>query len=78
MKPKGKQSVRSAVESVLGSMPKFQKFSTLGLTATVARMICRPSVFPDTVLRKCRELRDEGKIDFICIDKGKSLYKKLL
>jgi hypothetical protein len=76
-KPKGKQSVRSAVEEVFNSMPKYHKFSTLGLTAIVARMICRPSVFPDTILRKARELRDEGKVEFTCIDKGKSLYKKL-
>jgi len=75
-KIKGKQSVKSAVEEVYNSMPRFQKFSTIGLTATVARIICRPQVFHDTVLRKMRELREEGKADFECIDRGKSLYQK--
>jgi hypothetical protein len=76
MKPKGKQSVRSAVEEVFNGMPRFHRFSTIGLTATVARMICRPQVFPDSCLRKLRELREEGKADFVCVSKLKSIYEK--
>lgn len=75
MKPKGKQSVRSAIEEIYPTLPR--KFSTLGLTATVARMICRPEVFPDTVLRKARELKEEGKINFVNIDKARSIYMKI-
>jgi hypothetical protein len=74
MKPKGKQSVRSAVEELLVEMYPGHRFSTLGLTATVARVINRPQVFPDTVLRKCRELRSEGKVKFKSVDKAKSIY----
>ena len=73
---KGKQSVISAVETVFNSMPKYKRFSTIGLTATVARMICRPQVFPDTCLRKLRLLRTEKKANYICIDREKSLYEK--
>ena len=75
-RPKGKQSVQSAVEEVFNSMPRFRRFSTIGLTSTVARMICRPQVFPDTILRKLRLLREDGKADFVCIDRGKSIYEK--
>ena len=76
MKPKGKQSVRSAVEEIYNTMPRHHRFSTIGITTTVARMICRPQVFPDTVLRKLRELRTEGKADFVSISKSKSIYEK--
>lgn len=74
MKPKGKQSVRSAVEEVLVKMYPGHRFSTIGLTATVAWMIRRPQVFHDTVLRKARELRSEGKVKFKNVDKLRSIY----
>jgi hypothetical protein len=77
MKPKGKQSVRSVVEELLVKMYPGHRFSTLGLTATVARMINRPQVFPDTVLRKARELRSEGKVKFKNVDKLRSIYQVL-
>jgi hypothetical protein len=73
---KGKQSVKSAVEQVFNDMPRHTKFSTIGLHSTVARMTCRPQVFPDTVLRKLRELREEGKADFVNIDRERSIYQK--
>ena len=77
MKPKGKQSVRSAVEELLVKMYPGHRFSTLGLTATVARMINRPQVFADSCLRKARELRSEGIVKFKCVDKAKSIYQIL-
>jgi hypothetical protein len=75
--PKGKESVMNAVEEVFNNYPRFHKFSTIGLTATVARIICRPQVFPDTCLRKLRLLREKGKADFKLLDRQKSLYQKL-
>jgi len=75
MKPKGKQSVRSAVEEIYPRLP--QRFSMISLHAMVAREINRPNVFGDTVRRKLFELREEGLISFKNIDKARSLYHKL-
>jgi hypothetical protein len=74
MKPKGKISVRKAVESIYPSLPR--KFSMISLHAMVARETNRPYVFMDTVRRKLMELREEGSISFKNIDKAKSIYHK--
>jgi hypothetical protein len=74
MKPKGKQSVRSAVEELYPIMPV--RFSTLHFHTLVSRKIGRPEVFHDTILRKMRELKEEGKINFKNIDKARSIYMK--
>ena len=73
--PKGKQSVQSAIEDLYPIMPV--RFSAIHLTKLVAKRIGRPKVFPDTVLRKCRLLKEENKINFKNIDKSRSLYLKL-
>jgi hypothetical protein len=75
MKPLGKQSVRSAIEDIYPWLPV--RFSAIHLHKLVGRRIGRPDVFPDTILRKCRELKGEGKINFKNIDKAKSIYQKL-
>jgi hypothetical protein len=74
MKPKGKESVRKAVEKLYPELPL--KFSMISLHAMVAREINRPYVFMDTVRRKLMELREEGSISFENIDKAKSIYHK--
>jgi len=73
-KPKGKESVKSAVARIYPELPR--KFSMVKLHAMVAREICRPQVFMDTVRRKRDELRKEGVIHFKCIDRQRSLYQK--
>jgi hypothetical protein len=75
MKPLGKQSVRSAVEEIYPIMPV--RFSTLHLHTLVSRRIGRPDVFHDTILRKLRELKEEGIINFRNINKAKSIYMKI-
>ena len=74
MKPKGKISVRLAVQRVYPGLPR--RFSMISLYAMVAREICRPQVFMDTVRRKLMELREERLISFENIDKAKSIYMK--
>ena len=61
-KPLGKQSVRSAVEYLYEIMP--MRFSTINLHTLVTKQIGRPQLFHDITLRKMRELREEGKINF--------------
>jgi hypothetical protein len=74
-KPKGKQSVYSAVKEVYPVLPV--RFSALFLHHMVAKRIGRPEVFIDTCLRKLRLLKEEGSINFENCDKLRSLYMKL-
>ena len=74
MRPKGKTSVKEAVKRIYPILPR--RFSMIGLHATVCREICRPYLFLDTTRRKAMELREEGIIDFRCIDRAKSMYEK--
>jgi hypothetical protein len=53
------------------------RFSAIHLHKLVGMMIGRPEVFPDTILRKLRELKQEGKINFKNVDKARSLYMKI-
>jgi len=73
-KPKGKISVRAAVEKIYPMLPR--RFSMMRLHAEVIREIRRPYLFLDTTRRKLQELRDEGLVDYDCIDRQKSLYHK--
>ncbi len=75
MKPLGKQSVRSAIEDLYPIMPV--RFSTIHFHKLIGKRIGRPDVFPDTILRKMRELKQEGKINFKNTNKAKSIYVKL-
>jgi hypothetical protein len=75
MKPKGKMSVRKAVEEIFPVLP--HRFTTIFLHYMVSRRIGRPEVFHDTCLRKLREMRSEGLINFKNVDKLKSIYEKL-
>ena len=72
--PKGKTSVKKAVEEIYPRLPR--RFSMIGLHATVVKEIRRPYVFMDTVRRKLFLLREEGIIHFSCIDRAKSIYRK--
>jgi hypothetical protein len=74
MKPKGKESVRSAVQRIYPGLPL--RFSMISLHAMVAREMNRPYVFMDTIRRKLFELREEGLISFENTDKAKSIYHK--
>jgi hypothetical protein len=73
--PRGKTSVREAVQRIYPELPL--RFSMISLHAMVARDINRPYVFMDTIRRKLFELREEGLISFENIDKAKSIYHKL-
>jgi hypothetical protein len=75
MNPKGKQSVRSAVEDIYPIMPV--RFKAVQFCKVVAKRIGRPDTYEDTILRKMRELKQEGKINFKNIDKLRSIYLKL-
>ena len=74
MKPKGKISVRLAVQRIYPELPR--RFSMISLYAMVAREICRPQVFLDSIRRKLFELREEGLISFENIDKQRAIYMK--
>lgn len=74
MKPQGKLSVRKAVEEIYPQLPV--RFSMIKLHQKVAKKIERPYVFMDTVRRKLMELREEGSIKFVNVDKAKSIYEK--
>lgn len=44
---------------------------------TRVRSICeRPELMDGTILRRLRELREDGRINFICIDNHKAIYQK--
>ena len=73
-KIKGKESVRSAVESIYPGLPL--RFSLISLHAMVCRRINRPYLFSDTSRRKLMELREEGLISFKNVDKQRSIYLK--
>ena len=75
MKPLGKESVRSAIQSIYPQLP--HRFSLISLHAMVAIRIRRPYLFSDTSRRKLFELREEGKISFKNISKKKSIYLKV-
>ena len=74
MKPKGKTSVRKAVQVIYPGLPRI--FSMITLHRLVGEKIERPQVFPDTVARKLRELREEGLVSYECIDRLRSWYRK--
>jgi len=73
-RPKGKISVRKAVERIYPELPR--RFSLAGLHALVVRETYRPYLHMDTTRRKAFELRKEGIIRFHNVDKARSLYEK--
>ena len=74
-KPLGKQSVRSAVEELFPIMP--EHFYGLHLHRLVAKKIGRPELYEGTTFRKMRELKQDNKINFVNINRAKSIYQKL-
>jgi hypothetical protein len=75
MKPKGKISVRKAVEELFPIMP--EHFMGLHLHKLVMRRIGRPELYSETTFRKLRELKEDKVINFRNIDRAKSQYEKL-
>ena len=65
----------AATEAAFNLMP--DTFSGLGLINKARRIMQRPSCYNDTIMRKLRLLRDMGRLDYECIDRGMSMYKKL-
>ena len=53
------------------------EFYSLTLINKVRIMTNRPQVFDGSILRKMRELKQEGVIDFVCISHSKSQYRKM-
>lgn len=74
-KPKGHISVRKAVEEYYPIIP--ERFMGIHLIRLVAKRIGRPEVFEDSILRKLREMKEEGLINFKNVDKLHSIYQKL-
>ena len=73
-KLKGRISVLEATEQAFNKMP--HKFSGLDLHRQAARLMMRPSVYPDTVLRSLRLLRKRGRVQFFCLNYVDSIYQK--
>ena len=72
--PKGRISVMEASRIAFSNMP--HKFGGVDIHRQVARLTLRPSVYPDTVLRCLRELRQRGLIRFVCVNNRDSIYQK--
>ena len=53
------------------------EFYSLGLINKIRIHTDRPQVFDGSILRKMRELKQEGKIDFDCINRKESKYRKI-
>lgn len=51
-----------------------REFSGLEMYQTIAKKL-GIQTYPDTVFRYMRELEEEGRIQYECVSKQKSLYK---
>ena len=51
-----------------------KEFSGLDMYRTISTNM-GIQTYPDTIFRYMRELKEEGKINFECVNKQKSLYK---
>ena len=71
---KGKVAILKATEKAFGKVGN--AFTGYDLWKLVARYTGRPSVYPDTVLRIARLLKQRGVVSFYCIDHINSLYHK--
>lgn len=53
------------------------EFYSLNLIKYV-RLVCdRPKIFDGSILRKMRELKQDGRIDFECVDHARSKYRRI-
>lgn len=78
MKPFEKKSdigLLAATRGAYSAMPKVFYGSMLARRAR--KIMQRPECFADSVLRKLRLLREMGEVDFECMDRVNSLYRKL-
>ena len=53
-----------------------KEFSVHAVLSRVRSICERPELMDGTILRRLRELREDGKINFICIDNHKAIYQK--
>lgn len=53
-----------------------KSFSVYAVLSRVRSICERPELMDGTILRRLRELREDGRINFICIDNHKAIYQK--
>ena len=53
-----------------------ESFSVHAILSRVRSICERPDLMDGTILRRLRELREDGKINFTCIDNHKAIYQK--
>lgn len=53
-----------------------KEFSVHAVLSRVRSICERPELMDGTILRRLRELREDGKINFICINNHKAIYQK--
>jgi hypothetical protein len=73
-KQKGRIPVLEATEQAFKKVP--ETFSGSDLQRHAARLICRPAVYHDTILRCMRVLKKRGRLNYSCIDQVNSIYRK--
>ena len=74
---KGRIPVILATEIAFSEILPGMSFSGLKIHTRVKELTQRPSLFPDSTIRKLRLLRQKGKAQFKCVDVIDSLYVKL-
>jgi len=68
-------SVKDAVQEVYDTIP-FGNFNGIYVITRVRRLLRRPSMFADTILRQLRQLKQDGTVQYSTICRSKSKYKK--
>ena len=67
-------TVLEATRKAYDMMPN--EFSTNTLIRKVRQFTGRPGLFDATILRRLRELREEGRANYEVLDSMRSIYKK--
>ena len=70
-----KKTVRQSVKDSFFELP--DKFSVLQLIAKVREKTNRPYLTDGTLLRRLRELRSDGELDYRVIDTVRAIYEKI-
>ena len=66
---------KEVILSVFNYLP--DNFDGIELVQKVRVILMRPKMYPETILRILRKLRQQNKINYICNNKGLSKYVKL-
>ena len=69
-------TIKHAVIEVLGNYPNGATIEGITLIENVRRLVSPKRPFDGSIFRKLREVRKEGKANYHCIDRAKSLYRK--